>query len=418
MQPSSNPEARRLKVLFLGLSYPDVEYDSNLYTELIEELDRAGVDVRVVAPAVEPKKVGFRTEAGISVLRVAAGPLFRTGLVRKGINNLLLPVRCYVASRGHMRMWRPDWMITPTPPITLTPLVWWLKRKTGARAYLVLRDIFPQNAVDLGFMKAGGPTHRFFRVLERWTYAVSDRIGCMSPGNVEYVINRNPDVDPAKLQLLPNWIAERHVVAQRGSRTSRERWKVGDSDMLCVFGGNLGKPQGVGFLVDVAEALKDDRRIRFVIVGRGTEREPLMRAIAERKLENVTMFEQMPRAEYQGLLASADVGIVLLHQAFTIPNIPSRLTGYWAAGVAVLAATDEATDFDEAFLSRYGGGAGVRMGDVAGFAGKLRWFAENPEALAEMGARGRQAVLEHFTARTAAETVIGQFGEAERPVAR
>jgi glycosyltransferase involved in cell wall biosynthesis len=416
MQPPFNAEARPLKVLFLGLLYPDVEADANLYTELLEELDRAGVEVHVVAPAVEPAKVGLRTEGGIPVLRVATGALFGIGLVRKAINNLLLPVRYYAAIRRHVHTWRPDWVITPTPPITLTPLVWWLKRKTGARSYLVLRDIFPQNAVDLGFMSARGPTHRFFRMLERWTYAVSDRIGCMSPGNVEYVINHNQGVDPAKLHLLPNWIAERHVVLERGSRTSRERWKVGESDLLCVFGGNLGKPQRVEFLVDVAEALKDDRRIRFVIVGRGTERESLMRAIAERKLENITMFEQLPRAEYQGLLASADVGIVLLHQAFTIPNIPSRLTGYWAAGVAVLAATDEATDFDEAFLSRYGGGAWVRMGNVAGFAEKLRWFAEHPDAVAEMGARGRQAVLEHFTARTAAETVIAQFGEVDRAV--
>jgi glycosyltransferase involved in cell wall biosynthesis len=193
---------------------------------------------------------------------------------------------------------------------------------------------------------------------------------------------------------------------------------VEESDLLCVFGGNLGKPQQVEFLVDVAEELKDDRRIRFVIVGRGTERESLMRSIAERKLENIMMFEQLPRAEYQGLLASADVGIVLLHQAFTIPNIPSRLTGYWAAGVAVMAATDEATDFDEAFLSRYGGGAWVTMGDVAGFAEKLRWLAADPDTVAEIGARGRQAVVEHFTAKTAAESVLAQFAEAERLAAR
>ena len=414
MQPSSKPDAKPLNVLFLGLSYADVEDGSSLYSELVEELSREGVEIQVVAPAIEAAKVGLRTEGRIPVLRVATGPLFGIGLVRKAINNLLLPLRYYIVIRRHVLKWEPDWVITPTPPITLTPLVWWLKRKTGARAYLILRDIFPQNAVDLGFMRADGPTHRFFRLLEQWTYAVADRIGCMSPGNVDYVVNHNPGLDADKLHLLPNWIAERHVVIQRDNRKVRERWRVQESELLCVFGGNLGKPQQVGFLIDVAEAVKDDRRIRFVIIGEGTERESLLRSIKERNLGNVRLVDRLPRAEYQRLLASADVGLVLLHEAFTIPNIPSRLTGYWAAGVAVMAATDDATDFADAFLSRYRGGESVPMGDVAGFSRKLRWFAENPRAVAEMGANGRQAVLEHFTAKTAAETIVTRMQDADR----
>ena len=122
--------------------------------------------------------------------------------------------------------------------------------------------------------------------------------------------------------------------------------------------------------------------------------------------------DRLARDDYQKLLAAADVGFILLNQRFTIPNIPSRLTGYWAAGVAVLAATDTATDLDEAFLTKYGGGDWVKMGDVPAFVEKLRSYAKKPKILDEMGERGRQAVLQNFTAKRAAETVLTEMSMA------
>jgi hypothetical protein len=205
-------ERTGLKILFLGLGYSDVAEESSLYTDLVEELSRTGVDIRVVAPALDRERVGFRQEGGINVIRVRAGRLFEVGLVQKALNNLVLPLRYFVALRKQNQAWRPEWIVTPTPPITLTPLVWWLKRAAGAKAYLILRDIFPQNAVDLRFISRFGLIYGFFRALEKWTYATADRIGCMSVGNVSYVLFNNPSLDKGTLHELPNWIAERHVV--------------------------------------------------------------------------------------------------------------------------------------------------------------------------------------------------------------
>lgn len=401
------------KILFLGLGYSDVAHESSLYTELVEELSRSGSDIRVVAPALDASRKGPSEEGGISVLRVATGRLFQVGLFCKALNNLLLPIRYFIALRQQNREWQPDWILTPTPPITLTPLVWWLKRKTRARAYLVLRDIFPQNAVDLGFMSRFGPIYGFFRFLEEWTYAVADCIGCMSPANVRYLIKHNSGIDAAKLHLLPNWIAERHVVSNvESSENMREEWGVKNDELLCVFGGNLGKPQQVSFLLDVADALRHESNIRIVIVGRGTESPMLKDRIKTRQLDNLVLRDRLGRDAYQKLLAAADVGFILLNQRFTIPNIPSRLTGYWAAGVAVLAATDTSTDLDEAFLAKYGGGEWVKMGDVRSFAEKLRSYVNEPEILQAMGELGRQAVLQNFTARQAAETVLAEMSLA------
>lgn len=395
------------KILFLGLGYTDVEEESSLYTELVEELASAGADVQVIAPAIDGSRVGLRMEGDIPVFRVPAGQLFGTGLLQKGINNLLLPLRFGHSVKALLSSWTPEWIVSPTPPITFSPLVWWLKRRTQARCYLILRDIFPQNAVDLGLMRKDGPSHLFFRWLEKWTYQIADQIGCMSPANQQYLIRHNLYISAEKVHLLPNWIAERHIAPNKAEKVSRNEWGISDSDLLCVFGGNLGKPQQPEFLIEVAEALRDDRGIRIVIVGAGTESYKLKAMARSRALANIGIKDRLPKDQYQKLLAAADVGIILLNHRFTIPNIPSRLLGYWAAGVPVIAATDTSTDLNEAYLEPFRAGIWVEMGDIEGFVEKLRWLHDNRKGAVAMGKRGQRAVTEHFSARHASRTILG-----------
>jgi glycosyltransferase involved in cell wall biosynthesis len=300
--------------------------------------------------------------------------------------------------------------MAPTPPITLTPLVWVMKSLTKSRSYLILRDIFPQNAVDLGLISKFGFNHLLFRWLERWTYRVHDQIGCMSPANIAYVLDRNPSVDPKKLHILANWISANSLQQEVDRTSSRAALGLKRSDFVCVFGGNLGKPQKPGFLIPVAEALRDEVSIRIIVVGGGTERDTLIAEKKSRNLSNLEVWDRLTRSQFQELLSAADVGFVLLDERFTIPNIPSRLVGYWAAGLPVLAATDSATDICESFIGRFGGGRCVAMGDVAGFVEEIRWLGDHPSQASEMGAMGKSAVAKHFTASTAAEIITRKIG--------
>ena len=88
-----------------------------------------------------------------------------------------------------------------TPPITFCGVVEYFQKRDNAKTYLMLKDIFPQNAVDLGMMKttgAKGLIYKYFRKQEKKLYAISDRIGCMSQANVEYVLKDNPEVSKEK----------------------------------------------------------------------------------------------------------------------------------------------------------------------------------------------------------------------------
>lgn len=199
-----------------------------------------------------------------------------------------------------------DLVLYSTPPITFPKVIAYLKRQNPqAMTYLLLKDIFPQNAVDLGMMsKTGvkGVLYRFFRRKEKKLYELSDYIGCMSPANVEYVVRHNPEVDPAKVEVAPNSV-DLNVNANVNS--VREKYGLPTDKPIFIYGGNLGKPQGIPFLMECPEANAKRSDCHFVVIGTGTEL-PKLKAWYENLNVNdnlnVTVMEGLPKAEYDELV--------------------------------------------------------------------------------------------------------------------
>src|SRR5690554_4750188 len=137
------------KIIYLALNFPNMEHTSNMWTDLISEFQKQGHDVLIVAPAFEINKPGLNIEGGIKVLRVPTYKLFDVGTIKKGIANVMLPYQYKKALKEHNIKLDFDTIIMSTPPITLIKIAKWLKHKSKSNVYLVLRDIFPQNAIDL-----------------------------------------------------------------------------------------------------------------------------------------------------------------------------------------------------------------------------------------------------------------------------
>ncbi len=93
--------------------------------------------------------------------------LFNVGLLQKGLANLLLPFQYKKALKRSGLNLNYDLVIMPTPPITLAFLAKWFKRYYRSKIYLILRDIFPQNAVDLKMMSNKSLVYKYFRKKEK-----------------------------------------------------------------------------------------------------------------------------------------------------------------------------------------------------------------------------------------------------------
>ncbi|TRZ45009.1 glycosyltransferase family 4 protein [Robertkochia solimangrovi] len=372
------------KVLFIVLGFEHTE-DGGLYSDLIKEFRDHGHQVTVLAPSIDDEQ-NVVEQNNIKVIRTKTPKLFNIGKFAKGISNILLP---HLYKRALKLSGVPldfDLILMPTPTITQEPLVRWIKNKSGAKFCLILRDIFPQNAIDLGMMKEGSLTHRYFRNLEHKLYAISDHIGCMSQANIDYVIKHNPEVATEKLFLLPNWMRKVKNEAPVDLKEIRKKYALEDKFVL-IFGGNLGEPQKVDYLVEAAASMQEFRDIVFLVIGTGTEKERISKMSEEMKLENFIMMDKLPRPDYLALLETADIGLISLNKCFTIPNFPSRLCAYFATGIPVIATTDINTDIG-VFVEDVEAGAWSEGGDTEALKTNILKYYNHPDLLRKHGANG------------------------------
>ena len=167
----------------------------------------------------------------------------------------------------------------------------------------------------------------------------------MSQANVDYVLKFNPNIKPEKVGICPNSVEVIDRSAEEKERTDiRNKYDIPLDRKVFVYGGNLGKPQGIDFLIKCLRSQRDNGKVFFLIVGDGTEYEKIDNYIEEDQPENVRLMRRLPKEDYDTMVAACDVGMIFLDHRFTIPNFPSRLLSYMQAKIPILACTDVNTD--------------------------------------------------------------------------
>jgi glycosyltransferase involved in cell wall biosynthesis len=400
-----------MNILFLTITYPEVPLNHNIYTDLMSEMNTRGNDVYVVTSRERRynKKTELCKENGINVLRVKTGNIQKTNIFEKGIATILLDAQYINAINKYFGSVKFDLVLYSTPPVTLERAVRYVKKRDGAKTYLLLKDIFPQNAVDIGLMKKGSLIYRYFRRKEIRLYKESDFIGCMSKANVEYVLKNNNFIDHKRVEVCPNSIYPVDMSIDKSKRQIvRKKFKIPDEALVFIYGGNLGKPQGISFLKEVLLSNKNRHNCFFMIVGSGTEYGSIEKFITEHKLNNVFMMKSLPKQEYYQYLQACDVGMVFLDPRFTIPNFPSRLLSYMEYCMPVIAATDECTDIRDV-MEEGNFGLWCKSGDLEAFNKNLEYFFSNRDKLKIMGDNARKCLEKGYTVSVACDIIMKHF---------
>ena len=366
-------------------------------------------EVYVVTPV--ERKVGKNTEMSegnhCHLLSVKTGNIQKTNCIEKGIATVLLEKQFISAIKKYLSDVKFDLVIYSTPPITLAGVVDYIKKRDHASTYLLLKDIFPQNAVDIGLMSKTGITgilYRCFRNKEKKLYALSDRIGCMSQANVSYLLKHNPEISADKVEVCPNSIEPVDISLSEEERVMmRNKYGIPTDKKVFVNSGNFGKPQGIPFLIECLRSQKYNDDIFFLMVGDGTEYTQLETFVKEEGQTNVKLLPSLPREDCDRMIAACDVGMIFLDHRFTIPNFPSRLLSYMQASMPVLAVTDSNTDIGKVIVE-----------------GEFGWWCESKHvsdfsrtidvilktSFETMREKSRQVLLEQYTASSAYQIII------------
>lgn len=337
-----------MNILFLSLLDINDINDENIYMDLLNEFIDDGNNVYIVSPSERRKKekthvIDFDHA---KILKVRIGNIQKTNVIEKGITTLLIEKQFKKAINKFYKGIKFDLILYATPPITFCNVIKYVKKRDNAKTYLMLKDIFPQNAVDLGLFSKKSLFYKYFRRKEINLYNISERIGCMSQKNKQYLLKHNDYLEDNKVEILPNALKIRgknnYDINLR--KKYRKQYNIPFDAKVFVYGGNLGKPQGIEFMIDCLKEVSDVNNCYFIICGTGTEYNKIKDFLESSNLKNIILINGLTKEEYGSFLNIGDVGLIFLDYRFTIPNFPSRILSYMEKSMPILSCTDKNTD--------------------------------------------------------------------------
>lgn len=301
--------------------------------DLSREFARQGHSLCVLLPAPDQREPWRMEEFdGAQVLRLKAPRTKDIGYVRRTLAELVMPFAMLRNLRkSPLAKARWDGVVWYSPSIFHGPLVSALKKSSACKSYLIIRDIFPEWAVDMGLM-GQGLSYRFFDAVARYQYSVADVIGVQTPGNQRY-FDRWMGQPGRNLEVLQNWLDK---PAQTPSSIRVNQTQLAGRKVF-VYAGNMGVAQGMDILLDLAERLRSRSDVGFLFVGRGSDSARLRAAAQSRQLDNVVFFDEIDPDEIPDLYAQCDAGIVALDPRHKSHNIPGKFLTYMQSGLPVLA---------------------------------------------------------------------------------
>lgn len=402
-----------MNVLFLTLlDFATIE-EKNIYTDLMREFVKNNHNLYIISPTEKSEKRPTRLiDNGKSkLLKLQIGNTQKTNILRKGMSILTLEYKFKKGIQEYFKDVKFDLVMYSTPPITLYRAVEYVKERDNAKTYLLLKDIFPQNAVDMEMLQTTGIkslSYRFFRAKEEKLYEISDYIGCMSDANVDYLLKHNPAILPETVEVCPNSIEPVNAkISDDEKHKVRQKYKLPLDKTIFLYGGNLGKPQGIDFLIECIRANEVNTKSYFLIAGSGTEYLKLKHFFASETPNNAKLLSELPGQDYRLLANSCDVGLVFLDSRFTIPNFPSRLLSYMQSSMPVLAATDTNTDIGQV-ITEGNFGYWCESVDVDRFNQLVNKLSEDDLRL-KLGNNARDYLEKHYTTEQSYNIIMKHF---------
>ncbi|MGL6115412.1 MAG: glycosyltransferase family 4 protein [Cetobacterium sp.] len=380
-------------ILFIFSRHSENSEDSTLTKDISDEFYRNGYNIKVVTLLEKKYKreTELKIENGYPVLRVKVGNYFDSpGKLEKGLTALTMAFKLEKAIKKYFKLEKIDLIYTHTPFVSNGNLINNLKRYFSCKSCLHLWDIFPQNAKDIELLK-NKFLIRYFEKEEQKMYDAFDYIGCMSMGNIEYMKKRDKNFSKKRYFLLKNWaqIKDKNIFNRE---EIRKKYGYSNNDFICIFGGNMGKPQKLENILKLAKKSMININIKFLFVGKGTEKNKLEEIVKKENLINVKFLQYISREDYEVLTASCDLGLVSLDERFTVPNFPSKTTDYFKLELPILASLDScaAKDYGKFLQEEVKGGLFSLAGNAEMLYEKLLELYNNKELRIELGKNGRK----------------------------
>ena len=398
---------------------------SDLYADIIYCLSNMGHDITILAPSIEDDFSGKRKEGKVEVVRVPLKPFIgNIPFYKKGIRIMEMSKKYIAAYNKYIADEKFDVILMATPPSSLYDVVKLAKKRSGAKFYLILRDIHPEcldrkkipervaKRTDV-YDECKRPygvnffVEKLLFYQSQSLYKLADWVGCMSPGNQRYFKTIAPYIDDDRIVLLPNRYKGR---AYSGCKSDKllEKYNL-KGKFIAIFGGTIGEAQAVWNIATLAKHNLEKKDVVFLIVGRGTKQGVLEDIAKKDNLTNMRFLNYLPREDYEQILELADLGLISIDEKYKVPTCPSKIIGYMALAKPVLAMFNEGSAYGVYYIDQTGCGLySVDLNHKKMFE-NFDWFYSHPKERVLMGMAGYNYYKTHLTVEAVCNTLNNQI---------
>ena len=366
--------------------------------ELVECFAQSGIYVTVICSDkhISENSLDSLSEF-VTVLRVPTKLALSGNLLRRFFIELWLPVSFLFSIWQKKPLFnRSIGIIWYSPPIFFGGLIYYLKKRFGCKTYLILRDIFPQWALDLGLIQRGF-VYRFLEQISVFQYQQADKIGLQSRANLEFFRIKYSSLEP-RLEVLPNWVTDGQLV--KCELVHREVFFK--DRQVFIYSGNVGIAQAADVWIDVAAKLKTCKTIGFLFVGRGSHFGRLKQLACNKQLSNVSFWDEISSEELNFVYTKCRAGLLSLDQRHTTHNVPGKFLSYINSGLPVIAIMNPGNDLIEAINENELGFAHSKV-DIDQLCRQIKTVAKSRY---DYKARCTQYCRENYSTRFAASKIL------------
>ena len=395
-----------MKLLLIIDDYlPDsTKVGAKMMHELALELKNIGHEVFVLTPKpTQKERISVQKIDGINVLFFRSGRIKNVGKLKRTINESLLSYLAFQSAKKYLKENPCNGIIYYSPSIFFGSLVRKLSNLWNCQSYLILRDIFPQWAIDNNLLKENSLAHLYFNFFEKINYKSADRIGVMSPSNLEFFKSKN--INTSKFEVLYNWAQLSDVPEERNN--FRKKLKL-ENKIVLFYGGNIGHAQQMINLINLAKKFTKNSSVHFLFVGLGDEVELLLKEVKNNKLKNITYLQQVNQNTYFEMLNEFDIGMFSLHSEHKTHNFPGKLLGYMEYSKPILGCVNSGNDLLDVVNSA-NAGIVVNSTDELELYEAAKALIDSKSIRDKMGANGRKLLLNKFSVETISKQILNSL---------
>jgi len=317
---------------------------------------------------------------------------------------------CVSAGITGLALHKPDVLIATSPQLLCALAGWWLAWWKRVPFVFEVRDLWPESLAAVGAGTEGSLLHRTLGAIAGFLYRRADRIVVVAPAFKDHLI-RYWNVAAAKISVVENGVETDLFRLDPAAMEVRKQLKLEGRFLICYIG-TMGNAHGLETLIAAAEELQTALpNAIFLLIGEGAEKERIVELAAARRLTNIQFLGQQPRERIPAYVSAADVCLVMLKKTELFKTvIPTKLLEYMACERPVIVAVDGQA---RQIVEEAGAGVFVEPESSKALLKAVLDLAEDPEHRRQMGASGRQYIVNRFSREKTARdyiTVLDELG--------